>query len=113
MREFPSVRVDSTGNITSPFPPYQKDSNIVITGGSYLARVAIFAYSIYVYIQIKVVKEFVSKTSYPDILCSCQYHRGFQLRVSSRSLRNRLAVDRSDATGDSGQRRHFSSLHIG
>ncbi len=34
------------------------------------------------------------KTAPSDNLCDCQHHQGSQLRIPSRSLRHRLAVDR-------------------
>ncbi len=39
----PSVRVDSTGNITLRFPQHQKESITANTGGSYLALAALIA----------------------------------------------------------------------
>ena len=102
MQEFPSVRVDSTANIISRFLRLQKESNIAITGGSCPRIVAFVAYFAYAHTQIKVVEELVYQIAYPAILGTRRHHRGFQLRVSSRSLRYRPAINRSDAKGEFG-----------
>lgn len=112
MQESPGVRVDSIESITLRFLQHRKEFNTANTEGSYAATAAIIAYVAYTLLQVKFVKEFVYQTAYPDILVNCQHRRGFELRVSLRGLRHRLAFDRSDSKSKISQTRCFSNFHI-
>lgn len=57
MQESPSVRADSTENITSRFRQRQKESNIANTGGAKQNSMPLFGCAAYRYEQVKAVEE--------------------------------------------------------